>query len=198
MQLENGYSTVISCKRKHNLLVFLERVPEDSCCSFFRGLSQMLMWRGKARRRLSMLTSTSRMFWRRNWRMTVSTSTRGKRQMQSKFSSIARLKKFYVRKNWLCNGFSLPAGDGSLSHQCGAHLRVLREALCHQQSFHGQWEVSSSAEHHAEQQPSASPSREEVSLETLGIEDKLMWWKSNTDQHQNTQKLHIIHTYNLN
>lgn len=63
----------------------------------------------------------------------------------------------------ICPDSCLLAGDGPLSDERGAHLRVLRQTLCHQQSIHGQREVPASAEHHAEQQSTASPSREEVS-----------------------------------
>lgn len=60
--------------------------------------------------------------------------------------------------------FSLLAGDGSLSDECRAHPRVLRQTLCHQQSLHGQREIPASAERHTEQQPTACTSRKEVRI----------------------------------
>lgn len=58
-----------------------------------------------------------------------------------------------------------PAGDGSLPDECCSHPRVLRKALCHQQSIHGQRAVPAAAKHNTEQQSTADPSREEASLQ---------------------------------
>lgn len=63
--------------------------------------------------------------------------------------------------------FPLSARDGSLSDKCRAHPGVLRQALCDQQSVHGQRAVQASAEHHAERQSTANPSREEVGIHVL-------------------------------
>lgn len=75
-------------KENYILVVCMDRIPKGSYLVCFRGLSQTLMLKGNVRRRSSTLTSTSLIRWRRSWRMTAFTSTKGRRYTHS---PVARL-----------------------------------------------------------------------------------------------------------